>query len=113
MLKQFWHDREFAKIVTEKQCSRKNFVFLFGALINLTVRVDTYFHPIRMTYPIHPGPFFRAAPNWGKTATHTLPQKLSNWTDVNYCRALLLAAASRNHEERHLIYGPLESILLD
>ena len=30
-------------------CSRKNFVFLFGALINLTVRVDAYFHLIRMT----------------------------------------------------------------
>ena len=27
--------------------------------------------------------------------------------------ALLLAAASRHHEENHLIYGPLESILLD
>ena len=26
-------------------------------LINLTVRVDAYFHPIGMTYPIHPGPF--------------------------------------------------------
>ena len=38
-------------------CSRKNLVFLFGVLINLTVRVDTYFHPIRMTYPIHPDHF--------------------------------------------------------
>ena len=47
-------------------CSRKNFVFLFGALINLTVRVDAYLHPIRMTYPIQPKQFFRAAPNWGK-----------------------------------------------
>ena len=63
-------------------CSRKNFVFLFGALINLTVRVDTYFHPIRITYPIPPGPFFQSAPNWGKAAKHALPQKLSNWTDV-------------------------------
>ena len=47
-------------------CSRKNFVFLFGALINLTVRIDAYFHPIRMTYPIQPGPYFQAALNWGK-----------------------------------------------
>ena len=30
----------------------------------MTVRVDAYFHPITMTYPIHPGPFFRAASNW-------------------------------------------------
>ena len=29
---------------TIRKCSRKNFVFLFGALINLTVRVDAYFH---------------------------------------------------------------------
>ena len=85
-------------------CSRKNFVFLFGALINLTVRVDTYFYPIRMTYPIHPGPFFRAAPNWGKAAKHSLPQNSSKRTEV---------LLSRNHEEGHLIYGPLESILLD
>ena len=64
-------------------CSRKNFVFLFGALINLTVRVDAYFHPIRMTYPIQPGPFFLAAPNWGKARqTLSLPQNLSNWADV-------------------------------
>ena len=48
----------------------------------MTVRVDTYFHPNRMTYPIHPGPFFRAAPNWGKATKYSLPQKLSNWIDV-------------------------------
>ena len=66
----------------ENICSRKNFVFLFGPLINLTVRVDAYFHPIRMTYPIQPGSFFRAAPNWEKPAKHYLPRKLSNWTDV-------------------------------
>ena len=53
-------------ICFEKNCSRKNLIFLFGTLINLTVRVDTYFHPIRMTYPIHPRSFFRAAENWGK-----------------------------------------------
>ena len=58
--------------INRSECSRKNFVFLFGALINLTVRVDAYFHPIRMTYPIQPGPFFRAAPNWGKLAKHSL-----------------------------------------
>ena len=67
-----------------------------------------------MTYPIDPGPFFRAAPNWGKPATLSLSlaQKLSNWTDV-LLSALLIAAASRIHEESHLIYGPLESSVLD
>ena len=48
----------------------------------MTVRVDAYFHPIWVTYPIHPGPFFRAAPNWEKPAKHSLPQKLSNWANV-------------------------------
>ena len=45
----------------EKKCSRKNFVILFGTIINLTVKVDAYFPPIRMTYPIQPGSSFRAA----------------------------------------------------
>ena len=49
-----------------RQCSRKNLVFLCGELINLTVRVDAYFHPIMMTNPIQPEPFSQAAPNWGK-----------------------------------------------
>ena len=66
-----------------------------------------------MTYPIQPGPFFRAAPNWGKATKNSLPQKLSNWTDVLLSSLLLLAAASRHNEESHLIYRPLESILLD
>ena len=79
----------------------------------MTVRVDTYFHPIRMTYPIYPGLFFRAALNWGKAVKHSLPQKLSNWTGALLSALLLLAAALRNHEESHKIYGPLESILLD
>ena len=48
----------------------------------MTVRVDAYFHPIRMTYPIQPGPFFQAEPNWGKTVKHSLPQKFLNRIDV-------------------------------
>ena len=74
--------------------------------------VDAYFHPMRMTYPIQPGPFFRAAPNWGKPAKHSLPENFSKRTDV-LLSVLFLAAASRHHEESHLIYGPLESILRD
>ena len=99
----WWNNRR-----KESVCSRKNFIFL----INLTVRVDTYFHPIRMTYPIQPQPFFQAASNWGKPAKHSLPQKLSKRTDIHTVYSLLLAAASRHHEESHLIYGPLEFILL-
>ena len=44
--------------------------------------VDTCFHPMRMTYPFHPRPFFRAAPNWGKPAKLSLPQNISNRIDV-------------------------------
>ena len=44
--------------------------------------VDAYFHPKRMTYPIQPEPFFRAAPNWGKPAKLSLPQNILNRTNV-------------------------------
>ena len=74
---------------------------MFGALINLTVRVDTYFHPIRMTYPIHPESFL------GSTKLGKSRQTLS------FSELFRTAAASRHNEESHLIYGPLESILLD
>ena len=47
--------------------------------------VDAYFHPIRMTYPIHPGPFFWAAPNSAKLS---LPPNFSNRTDVFTVRSL-------------------------
>ena len=94
-------------------CSRKNFVFLFGALINLTVRVDAYFHPIRMTYSIHPGPFFQAALNWRRPAKHFLFLRSFETGQTELLSALLLAATSHHHEESHLIYGPLASILLD
>ena len=53
------------------RCSRKNLVFLFGALINLTVRVNAYFHPIRMIYPIQPGPFSGQHQN-GKSTPNAL-----------------------------------------
>ena len=48
----------------------------------MTIRVDTYFHPMTMTYPIQPGPFFQVTPNWGKPTKHTLPQNFSKRTDV-------------------------------
>ena len=53
-------------------CCRKNYVFLFGALINLTVWVDTYFHPIRTTHPIHFSGQHQIG--WGKATKHSLPQ---------------------------------------
>ena len=50
--------------------------------------VDAYFHPMRMTYPIQPRPFFQAAPNWGKPAKLFLPRNISNRTDVPTVRSL-------------------------
>ena len=66
-----------------------------------------------MTYPIHPGPFFRAALNCEKPAKHSLPQKFFEQDRRIFCPLSTLAAASRYHEESYLIYGPLEPILID
>ena len=66
-----------------------------------------------MTYPIHPGPFFRAALNWGKPANTFSSSEVFELDRHNYCLLSSLAAARRHHEESHLIYGPLESILID
>ena len=68
---------------------------------------------MRMTYPIHPGPFFRTAPNWGRPAKHSLPQTFFEQDRRIYCPLSSLAAASRHLDEIHLIYGPLDSILFD
>ena len=60
----------------------------------MTVRIDTYFHPIRMTYPIQPRPFFQAAPNWGKAAKHSSSEAFEKDSCI-YCVISSLAAASR------------------
>ena len=48
----------------------------------MTIRVDAYFHPMRMTYPIQPEPFFWTAPKLWKPVKLLLPQNISNRTDV-------------------------------
>ena len=75
--------------------------------------VDAYFHPMRMTYPIQPGPFFWAAPKWGKPAKHAASSEYFEQDRHTYCLLPSYTAASQHHEESHLIYGPLDSILLD
>ena len=55
-----------------------------------------------MTYPIQPGPSFRAA-QIGEAAEHSLFSELLR----------SIAAASPHHEGSRLIYGLLASILLD
>ena len=93
-------------------CSRKNSVFLFGAWFNSTIRVDIYFHPIRMTYPIQLGPSFRAA-QIGEAANTFFSQNFFvQDRHLTVCSSIA-AAASHHYEESHLIYGPLASILLD
>ena len=71
------------------------------------------FHPIRMTCPIHPEPYFLAAPKIKESPRIYLslrnPQK-----ERTSIRLLLNNSSSIIHyEESHLIYGLLGSILLD
>ena len=54
----------------------------------MTVRVDEYFHPMRMTYPIQPRPFFQVAPNWRKPTKHSLPQNIFEQDRRIYCLSL-------------------------
>ena len=66
-----------------------------------------------MTYPIQPGPFFRAASNWGKPPKHFVFLRSSSFrTDVMTVHSLQYQQ-HHHHEESHLIYGPLASSLLD
>ena len=62
--------------------AERTLYFLFGALINLTVRVDAYFHLIRMTNPIH-RTIFPGSTKLGKAhQTLTLPQNFSKRADI-------------------------------
>ena len=65
-----------------------------------------------MTCPIHPGPFFWAAPKLWKPAKLPLPQNLLKRTDVLTVLSLHSSSIT-NHAESHLIYGPLEYTLFD
>ena len=74
--------------------------------------VVAYFHPMRMTYPIQPGPFSRTAPKLRKLPTLSLSRTFR--TGRTYLlSAPFIAAEAQHHKESHLIYGPLESTLLD
>ena len=74
--------------------------------------VDAYFHPMRMTYPIQ-AYHFSGQHQIGESPPNTLFLRTFRKGQTYLLSALLLAAASWHHEESHLIYGPLESILLD
>ena len=65
-----------------------------------------------MTYPIHSGSSFRAAQIGESRQTLSLPQNFFVQDRRNDCPLSTIAAA-HHHEESHLIYGPLASILLD
>ena len=78
----------------------------------MTVLVDAFFHPMRMTYPIQSRPFSRTAPKWWKPAKLSFPR--TSWTGRAYfLSAPFIAAEAQHHEESHLIYEPLESTHLD
>ena len=79
----------------------------------LTVRVAEHFHPIRMTCPIQPEPYFLAALKIEESPRICLsvrnPQR-----ERTSIRLFLNSSSLINHyEESHLVYGSLESILLD
>ena len=65
----------------------------------MTVRVAEHFHPIRMTYPIQPGPSFRAAPKIGKSRQNPFSSSelFNENRRLTVCSSI--AAASPHHEE--------------
>ena len=65
-----------------------------------------------MTYPIQPRSSFEAAQIRESCQTLSLPQKFFI-QDRRLTVCSSIAAAASRHEESHLIYGPLVSILLD
>ena len=69
--------------------------------------VVAYFHPMRMTY------HFLGQHKNGESLPNYLFLRtfLTGWT--YFLSALHIAAESQHHEESRLIYGPLESTLLD
>ena len=66
-----------------------------------------------MTYPIHPGPSFRVAQIGESLQTLSLPQNVFIQDRRLTVCSSIAAAVSHHHEESHLIYGPLASILLE
>ena len=85
---------------------------MFGALINLTVRVDAYFHQVRLTYLIQPGPFFRTALNWGKPAKHFLFLRTLQKGQTSYCPLFNSSSISTMRKALKFM-DPLASILSD
>ena len=70
-------------------CSRKNLVFLFGALINLTVRGQRIFSPKQDDLSYSVRTIFQGSTKLEKARqTLSLPQKLSKRTDVFTVRSL-------------------------
>ena len=67
--------------------------------------VDAYFHPMRT--------IFTGSTKLGKARQTISSSELFEKDRRTYCPLSSLAAASRHHEESHLVYGPLESILID
>ena len=70
-----------------------------------------------MTYPFQPGSFFRdhfsGQHQNGESPPNYLFLRTFRTGQTYLLSAPFIAAASQHHEESHLIYGPLGSILLD
>ena len=79
----------------------------------MTVRVAEHFHPIRITCPIQPEPYFQTAPKIEESPRISLSLR-NLQRERTSIRLFLNSSSSINHyEESHLVYGSLRSILLD
>ena len=79
----------------------------------MTVKVAEHFHPIRMTCPIQPEPYFLEAPTIEESLRNSLPLRNPQWERTSIRLLLNSSSSTIHYEESHLVYGPLRSILLD
>ena len=79
----------------------------------MTVRVAKHFHPIRMTCPIQPEPYFQTAAKIEESPRISLSLRNSQ-RERTSIRLFPNGSSLINHyDESHLVYGSLRSILLD
>ena len=92
------------------------FSFTSNANSNLAVIADEgrrYVLHQHIHYPLQAPPYIYIYIYIGESPTNTFSCSEAFELDRRLTVHLLLVAASRNHEEGHLIHGPLESSPLD
>ena len=79
----------------------------------MTVRVAEHFHPIRMTCPIQPKPYFLATPKFEESPPISLSLRNPQRERMSIHLFPNSSSLINHYEESHLVYGSLWSILLD